>query len=90
LTSIPNERAALVPKMVLAWAVRKASTTPDPGPTSRMSGASAAVAGFLLDVQHGGGDGVDDVGEAKRAERKLVSDGEDSVSRSRNESSDGS
>lgn len=65
--------------MVEAWAVRKAITTPEPGPTSRIKGAPGL-----------GEEGEEGVGEEKRDERKAVSEGDESVSSSRKESSAGS
>lgn len=75
-TSMAVVRTCVLPKMVEACAVRKAITTPEPGPTSRTNGA---------------GEGEEEgLGEAKRDERKAVSEGDESVSSRRKESSAGS
>ena len=62
------------PKMVEALAVRKARTTPEPVPTSRTRGVVVGALAVL----------------AKRWDRKVLSEDEESVSRRRKESSDGS
>lgn len=72
LTSTPRVRMCGVLKIVRAWAVRKAMTTPEPGPTSRINGVGWE--GVVLNLE----------------ERKAVSEGEERVSRRRNESSAGS
>lgn len=74
-TSMAVVRTCGVPKMVEAWAVRKAITTPEPGPTSRTKG----VPGWGEEEE-----------EEKRDERKAVSEGEERVSSRRKESSAGS
>lgn len=74
-TSMAVDKTCGLPKMVEACAVRKAITTPEPGPTSRTKGA---------------GEGEEGLGEAKRDERKAVSEGDESVSSRRKESSAGS
>jgi hypothetical protein len=79
LTSIPRVSTSRRAKRVWAWAVRKARTTPEPGPISRRSGVGESSE-FLI-----WGEEVE-----KRVARKAVSEEEESVSRRRKESSAGS
>lgn len=78
LISVPRLSISL-PNIVLAWAVMKAKTTPDPVPTSRTNGAGDALIAIL-----------EFVGWPKRWDRKRISDSDESVSSKRNESSAGS
>ena len=80
LTSVAQVRTSARPNIARALAARNARTTPDPQPTSTTSGEGEGV---------GVGVGVG-VRGAKRARRNAVSEGEESVSSTRKESSAGS
>ena len=78
LTSVAQVRTSARPNIARALAARNARTMPDPQPTSTTSGEGEGV-----------GVGVG-VRGAKRVWRNAVSEGEESVSSTRKESSAGS